>query len=290
MWIESHQSLLRHRKTNQAVRLLGCDRFKLIGHLHALWWWALDNAPSGQALADYEIVDGAEWDGNPKHFVESLSAAGFIESLPDGDYLIHDWHTYAGKLIDRRKEAVKRTQEWRRKQQAEAVGDVTHNVPITYAHVIADRTVPNRTVPNQGTGADAPPAPKKPKKTREPKPTQPLVEAFCQARNVEPGKLPDKVKKDLAARAEAIADQYPPEDVAGCVAYLLTDRWHYDKALPALFTMTISALPTWVADGRPAKQNGRINGYRDESRAKGWDLDGHEMVAGWLAKKGRADG
>lgn len=44
-WIESHQTLSRHRKTLRAAALLHVDRHKMIGHLHELWWWALDNVP-----------------------------------------------------------------------------------------------------------------------------------------------------------------------------------------------------------------------------------------------------
>lgn len=221
MWIESHQSLLRHRKTNAAKRALGCDRFKLIGHLHALWWWALDNAPEGQPLADYEIVDGAEWDGNPQLFVESLSEAGFLDALPDGGYLIHDWQDFAGKLIDRRRAAVKRTREWRQKQQATAeslepvMRNVTHNVDIPYAPVIADRTVPNRTVPNQDSPSEsrAPvPAPLTTPTERE------VLNRLKAVKN-----YPFDLSKDLE-RIRELSVEYPTVDMLTAVKKL-ADYW-----------------------------------------------------------------
>ncbi|MCL8207248.1 MAG: hypothetical protein K6V97_04120 [Actinomycetia bacterium] len=96
-WIESHQSLLRHRKTNRVVALLGIHRCQLIGHLHCLWWWALDNVPVDGALGDLsdtEIARAAEWDGDPTAFVRALTVAGFIDERPEGRFL-HDWIDYA---------------------------------------------------------------------------------------------------------------------------------------------------------------------------------------------------
>src|SRR5690606_32242764 len=93
-WIESHQSLLKHRKLFGALRILTrdqrstagrpavgtpVDRFKLIGHLHALWWWGLDNADIDGNLGDvdaYQIAAAAEWDGDPKLFLEALLDCG----------------------------------------------------------------------------------------------------------------------------------------------------------------------------------------------------------------------
>ena len=55
-WIESHQSLSRHRKTLAVVAELKVDRHKLIGHLHELWWWALDNATAEGALGQIQLT------------------------------------------------------------------------------------------------------------------------------------------------------------------------------------------------------------------------------------------
>jgi hypothetical protein len=103
-WIESHQSLSRHRKTLRAAALLKCDRHKLIGHLHELWWWGLDNVTSDGALGetlDGEIAGGAEWDGDAAAFVAALTEAGFIDATPEGRF-VHDWYEFAGRHTERR--------------------------------------------------------------------------------------------------------------------------------------------------------------------------------------------
>ena len=41
-WIESHQELWRHPKTKKLARLLGVSVPTVVGHLHGIWYWALD--------------------------------------------------------------------------------------------------------------------------------------------------------------------------------------------------------------------------------------------------------
>ena len=130
-WIESHQSLLDHPKTRRCAAMLGIPRVYVIGHLHALWYWALDNAEDGdvtRAGADLAFI--AEYDGDPERFVAALTdcgigadGVGFLER--DGDrLLIHDWHGYAGKLIERRSADRERKAAGRRKDSAGRPADI----------------------------------------------------------------------------------------------------------------------------------------------------------------------
>lgn len=99
-WIESHQTLLRHPKTLALCEELSTDKFKVIGHLHALWWWALDIADSEGKLpkstTDLAVADGSGWPvSEAAAFVAALRSAGFLEKR---GYVLHDWYGYAGKL------------------------------------------------------------------------------------------------------------------------------------------------------------------------------------------------
>ena len=103
-WIESHQSLGAHPKTKKLARLLNISVPTAIGHLHMLWWWALDYAQDGN-LARYQVEDIADavlWEGSPSLLVSSLLDAGFLEHI-DGNPTVHDWPEYGGKLIAKRK-------------------------------------------------------------------------------------------------------------------------------------------------------------------------------------------
>src|SRR5258708_5070945 len=115
-WIESHQSLSRHRKTLAAATDLRVDRHKLLGHLHELWWWGLDNADIYGQLGHVPnpmIAEAAGWDvRRADQFVEALSTAGFLDRTDDG-IVLHDWYEYAGKLNERREENRERMRKKR---------------------------------------------------------------------------------------------------------------------------------------------------------------------------------
>ncbi len=152
-WIESHQEAGRHPKTKKLARLLGVSLPAAVGHLHYLWWWALDFAPTG-SLGKFDaedIADAMQWDGDPMQLVEALLAAGYVDDAEDG-LALHDWSEYAGKLLERRAKdrARKRTtsetagnpQELQRKGTGE--GKESAKTPS-----VPNLTVPNLTVHNQ---------------------------------------------------------------------------------------------------------------------------------------------
>jgi DnaD/phage-associated family protein len=100
-WIESHQSLGTHKKLYHLATILEISRPQAIGHLHYLWWWALDNVPDGKlhGVPIEVIADVCQWKDDPQIFFNGLLAAGWVDS----DHGLHDWNDYAGKLILRRK-------------------------------------------------------------------------------------------------------------------------------------------------------------------------------------------
>lgn len=153
-WIESHQSLGDHPKTLRAAQMLRIDVAQMVGHLHFLWWWALDYAQNGDisALTPAEIAHAARWKRdashkarNPEEFVAALETCGrpgFIER--DGDGLqIHDWQEYAGKLLDRRRKDAERKRGGRSDVQRTSSGRPA--LPATDGV----RTVPYQPSPNQ---------------------------------------------------------------------------------------------------------------------------------------------
>lgn len=96
-WIESHQSLARHPKLSRLAAILKISRQTAVGHLHFIWWWALDYAPDGNLskMGAAEVADAAGWTADPDWFLTALKDSGFV----DDDGHIHDWHDYAGRLI-----------------------------------------------------------------------------------------------------------------------------------------------------------------------------------------------
>lgn len=155
-WLESHQALSKHRKTIRAAGLLKTDRHKLIGHLHELWWWGIDNVdPDGylQDLTDYELAMAAEWTGDAEEFVAALVDAGFIDVTDEGRYF-HDWYDYAGKWIERREKERERAKARRnpdpppnppKDRAPERPSDGTPDVAQTANGTLHKSTVHNKT-------------------------------------------------------------------------------------------------------------------------------------------------
>jgi hypothetical protein len=148
-WIESHQSLATHRKTLALSRLLGISRPQVIGHLHLLWWWCLDNAPDG----DISRIDPSDvslamlWSGEASTIIGAMVSVGFI----DPTMRVHGWDEYAEKLITRRAENARRNRELRerKKQLLLPISRDTHEIITRPSRDGA--TVPNSTVPNSIT-------------------------------------------------------------------------------------------------------------------------------------------
>lgn len=150
-WIESYQELKDHPKTKRFARALGITIPQAVGHLHCLWWWALDYAPDGE-LSDYDALDIAEaamWDGDPEAFLEALvncgpgKASGFIDR-DNGSLWLHDWDDYGNQHKKRQADArrKRKSREERAKQNESQDSHVT--VTGHSENVTGDRTGEDR--------------------------------------------------------------------------------------------------------------------------------------------------
>ncbi|WP_338841816.1 DnaD domain protein [Paenibacillus glucanolyticus] len=133
-WIESHQALAGHPKTKRCARKLGVTIPTMVGHLHMLWWWALDYAPDGD-LSKFEhedIADAMQFDGDPDLLVRMLIDARFVDQTEE-ELLIHDWFEYGGRLFDKREKNNERKKKSREKlkQSKDSHVDVTRDTPVT---------------------------------------------------------------------------------------------------------------------------------------------------------------
>jgi len=115
-WIESHQGLPKHPKTKKLMRRLKVSAPVIIGHLHMLWWWAMDFAQDGEITHydEFDIADACEWNEDAAEFYSALIEAGFVDCIGEQRF-IHDWYDYAGKLIEIRKKDAERKRNSRGK-------------------------------------------------------------------------------------------------------------------------------------------------------------------------------
>lgn len=127
--------------------MLGISVPAAIGHLHCLWWWALDYAEDGDlSVFDAEdIADAAMWDGDPQAFVDALIAcgpsgrAGFVERTPDGGLRLHDWEEYAGRLIASRQANARAGAKGNHERWHVRKGIVDPNCPYCRQGSVGDR-------------------------------------------------------------------------------------------------------------------------------------------------------
>jgi hypothetical protein len=105
-WIELHQEVFRHPKVLRVAATLRVSNETAVGHIAALWCWALDAKPDGGPLGDIDIRAGANW-STRKDITAALLDAGLIDQHADG-YWLHDWDDYAGRLLRQRAEAKER--------------------------------------------------------------------------------------------------------------------------------------------------------------------------------------
>ena len=118
IWIRLHVDLFEHPKTARLARRLEINKVQTVGHLAALWSWALRYAPAGEITAydADEIADGALWDGDSKRFLEELEACKWLERNDRGEVRIHDWEEYGGRLLETKIRNRERAREYREKR------------------------------------------------------------------------------------------------------------------------------------------------------------------------------
>jgi hypothetical protein len=104
-WIESHRGLKDHPKTVTLAATWADRKTCVVGHLHDLWWWTLEYAPSGVIRPEFfpQVVAYCEWHGAADRFWSGLLQVGFLEapSGVDGAYVVHDWDVYAIRRLQR---------------------------------------------------------------------------------------------------------------------------------------------------------------------------------------------
>ena len=114
-WIESHRGLRDHPKTVTLAATWADRKPCVLGHLHELWWWAMEYARLGVIRPSFfpQVVHACEWHGPAEKFWSGLVESGFLDAQPDGSYAIHDWDDYAIRRIQREQKDSARKAAWR---------------------------------------------------------------------------------------------------------------------------------------------------------------------------------
>jgi len=163
-WIESHQTLDKNGKVLELALMLQVNRYQMIGHLHALWWWAIDNAEDGNlkrfsndtvtqacGWTDYikdeidlsrinEVTNKDKWND----LVPSLIKCGFLDEI-DGGLWIHNWAEYTARYF----KSVKKFKRVRKLTNERVKRFRNRNASVTQVkRSVTGLTLPNLTKPN----------------------------------------------------------------------------------------------------------------------------------------------
>jgi len=208
-WIPSHQELAHHPKLRRAALIAGVSEPAMIGHLHLLWWFALDIAPEGDLsrLDAQDIAIAAKFDGDPDLFVRALQQCGpggTVGFLSD-DMHLHDWEEYGGKYVRKvqtGREAAKR--RWDRQKQEEKQSDDANAMPPQCdidGLLMGTHWVPN----TEKSREEKKPIARSPRSAGKPRPRNPLWDAMVQACGYDEN-LTKSQQGRIAAAVKELAD------------------------------------------------------------------------------------
>lgn len=137
LWIESHLGLARSTKLAALALALKIPKAQALGHLHLLWYWTLECREFGnlKGVDDAGIAFAAEWTGDPKAFVRALASCGWLDRSGK-TYRVHDWPTYADRLLtDRLRKQGMSLDQARRALRESWEGRTVHRFPRNSAEV-----------------------------------------------------------------------------------------------------------------------------------------------------------
>lgn len=100
MWIESHDDVGDHKKTQQLCYSLNTAVPTAVGYLHLLWHYTARTSWQTGDLAGHSpkhIARACWWEGDADVFIKALQDSGYLD-----DMQVHDWQIYARELIYQR--------------------------------------------------------------------------------------------------------------------------------------------------------------------------------------------
>lgn len=154
-WIESHEELGDHWKTQALAARLGCSVPTAIGHLHLLWYFTLKVSWKSGSLSKYPaktIARACWWEGDSDIFIKSLIESGWIDKL---GLVVHDWHEYAKHIIYQRVYNEKRRKE---SSYSNSTAVNTDEPQRGKSATLPNHTLPNLKEKTLSTKVDPPPA------------------------------------------------------------------------------------------------------------------------------------
>lgn len=99
MWMKLYTNSRSHPKILVLASECGICQAQALGHICALWTWAMEYAPDGD-VTKYTVPQveelGCLWNGEPGALYNCLITVGLLSDNGNGGICIHDWEPYSG--------------------------------------------------------------------------------------------------------------------------------------------------------------------------------------------------
>lgn len=115
-WRKLEDTFYDSPKLKRLARHLDIGRAQAAGHIALLWSWALRHAPDGDISKydDMDIEDAVEWNGHRGDFLQACAVSLFVDRLPNGKFVIHNWIERGGTYAEsKRKQRLRESKKSR---------------------------------------------------------------------------------------------------------------------------------------------------------------------------------
>lgn len=123
-WVHVYRMVFDHPKTKRLGKKLGMDAAAAAGYLVCLWTWAMGIAPDGDlSRFDAEEIEAAcGWGGEDGVFLAAATECRWFDNHAAG-LVIHDWHDWAGTMVEKRARERQRSADRRAAAKLEQVAE-----------------------------------------------------------------------------------------------------------------------------------------------------------------------
>lgn len=117
-YVEWHQEIRNHWKTDDLMRRLSIPRREALGILGAITSWAIGHRPGG--VIERKLIQVAvEWEKDPEPLLHALLEAGWLDPFDEDRVEVHDWEDITQGYRKARKDAARKRKE-RKERQVES--------------------------------------------------------------------------------------------------------------------------------------------------------------------------
>lgn len=116
-YVEWHQEIRTHYKTEDLMRRLGITRREALGIIGSISSWAIGHRPGG--IIEKKLIQVAvDWEKDPAPLLAALIDVGWLDEFDDERVEVHDWEEITQGFRKARKDAARKKRERKERKAA----------------------------------------------------------------------------------------------------------------------------------------------------------------------------